>query len=111
MVARWACFTAGFWLVLAPLLLGHPSVGVVLHDVGAGTLACTLALASFPWPALRRAVVLPAAWLLAAPHLMAWGSALADANQRIAGAVLLVAALAPGPRPASRPAERPGMAA
>jgi hypothetical protein len=111
MVARWACFAAGFWLVLAPLLLGHPSVGLVLHDVAAGTVACALALASVPWPALRRAALLPAAWLLAAPSLVAWGSAPASAGQRVAGAVLLVASLVPGPRPTPRPAARPGMAA
>lgn len=111
MAARWACFAAGFWLVLAPLVLGHPSVGLVLHDVAAGTLACTLALASFPWPRLRRAALLPAAWLLAAPSLVAWGWPRADASQRVAGALLLVAALVPGSRSASRPASRPGMAA
>lgn len=111
MVARWACFAAGFWLVLAPLLLGHPSVGSVLHDVGLGMLSCTLALASFRWAALRRAAALPAVWLLAAPRLLAWESALVGWNQRIAGLVLLLAALAPSPRRASRPAARAGMAA
>jgi hypothetical protein len=106
MVARWTCFAAGIWLVLAPLLLGHPTVGLVLHDVCLGTLACILALASFRSPPARRAAAVPAAWLLAAPWVVAWGSAAAGAGQRAAGLVLLLAALAPAPRPARRPAER-----
>ena len=111
MVARWACFAAGLWLVLAPLLLGHPSVGAVLHDVGLGMLACSLGLASFRRPTLRRAAALPAAWLLAAPDALAWESALVGWDQRVAGAVLLLAALFPSPRRASSPAARAGMAA
>jgi hypothetical protein len=109
MVARWTCFAAGLWLVLAPLLLGHPTPGLVLHDVALGNLICALALISFRWAPGRRAIALPAAWLLAAPGAMGWGSALAGASQRAAGAILLLAALAPPPRRASRAA--PGMAA
>jgi hypothetical protein len=104
MVARWTCFAAGIWLMLAPLVLGHPTVGLVLHDVCLGTLISALALASFRWPLARRAAILPAAWLLAAPSVVAWGSALANRSQRIAGLVLLLAGLAPSPRPVRRPA-------
>lgn len=110
MVARWTCFAAGFWLVLAPLLLGHPSVGLVIHDVALGTLSCALSLAAIRWPPARLGVLLPASWLLVAPTFLAQVPGTAAVSQRIAGALLLLSALAPTPRPASRPA-RAGIAA
>ena len=72
MRARWASFSVGLWLVLAPLLLGDLSVGHVLHDVTLGLLVSVGALASLEWPAVRFALAVPAIWLVLSRGAMGW---------------------------------------
>lgn len=89
MIARWACFAAGLWLVLAPLVLGYGSLGPILHGVAVGTLVCIGALAAIEWPASRFALALPAVWLLVTGPRSA--DVAAAAAEVAAGALLLVA--------------------
>jgi hypothetical protein len=98
MVARWASFGVGLWLVFAPLLLGYAAAGAVLHDVGVGLLVCVATLAALEWPAARYAHYLPAAWLLGAPRALGFESSTVAANQLAAGAVLALLAAVPSGR-------------
>jgi hypothetical protein len=109
MMARWASFAVGLWLLLAPLVLGHDEVGAVLHDVGLGLLVCVGTLAALEWPAARLGQLAPALWLVAAPRVLAFESATVTANQVASGAVLAMLALVPGGRlaPRSRDAATP----
>jgi hypothetical protein len=98
MVARWASFAVGLWLILAPLVLGHAEVGPVLHEVAVGLAVCVGTLASLEWPAARLGQLAPALWLLAAPRLLGFESPRVIANELAAGAVLAVLAVIPGGR-------------
>ena len=95
MRARWASFAIGLWLLLAPLLLGYPTVKAVLHDVTLGTLVCAAALAALEWPLARFALGLLAAWILTAANALAWGSRTVIANELAAGVALLLLSLVP----------------
>jgi hypothetical protein len=100
MRARWASFAVGFWLIVAPLVLGHRQVAAVLHDVALGLLVCVGALAAMEWPHARFAVAAPGAWLLVAGRALGWGSTLAAANELAAGAAVILLALVPQGRTA-----------
>jgi hypothetical protein len=102
MVARWASFAVGLWLILAPLVLGYDEVGAVLHEVAIGLAVCVGTLAALEWPAARYGQLAPALWLLAAPRVLAFESARVGANELAAGAVLAVLAVIPGGRLAQR---------
>ena len=102
MVARWASFAVGLWLVFAPLVLGHAQVGAVLHDVAIGLAVCVGTLVALEWPAARLGQLAPALWLLVAPRVLAFESARVGANDLAAGAVLAVLAVIPGGRLGSR---------
>jgi hypothetical protein len=100
MYARWGSFAIGMGLILAPLALGYDSVGPILHDIALGLLVCVATVAALEWPAARFALTAPALWLV-------WtGRASADRAAAIAeivsGALLLVLALVPSARLASR---------
>ncbi len=95
MLARWASFTVGLWLLLAPLVLGYPTVRAVLHDVALGTLVSTAALAALEWPLARFALALLAAWLLTAANALGWSSRTVIANELAAGVALLLLSLVP----------------
>ena len=90
MVARWASFATGLWLVFAPLVLGYPQAAAVLHDVAIGLLVCVAALAALEWPLARFVQLLPGLWLLGAPRALGFESEVVVANQ-LASGVLLVA--------------------
>lgn len=64
MWARWGTFAVGMGLIMAPLAIGYPEVGLALLDVALGLLACILSLAALDAPVLRFMNLLPAAWLL-----------------------------------------------
>lgn len=98
MYARWSTFAVGMALVLAPLLLGYPDVGAILHDVTMGVLACVLTLAALDQPALRFLHLLPAAWLIWTGHRD--GGSTAARAELVLGALLLVAAAVPRARAA-----------
>jgi hypothetical protein len=102
MVARWASFGAGLWLILAPLVLGHDSVGAVLHEVALGLVVCVGTLAALEWPAARLAQLAPALWLVVAPRLVDFDSAIVTANEVATGVVLGLLAIVPGGRLAAR---------
>jgi hypothetical protein len=110
MFARWASFGVGLWLVFAPLVLGYPAAGAVLHDVGVGVLVCVATLAALDWPTARFAVYLPAAWLLGAPSTLGFESDTVAANQLAAGVVLALLAAFPSGRLARRAAGGVGAA-
>jgi hypothetical protein len=95
MRARWASFVVGLWLILAPLVLGYPTVSAVLHDVALGLLVSVGALAALEWPAARFAMAGPAAWLLVAPDAVGWGSRVVAANELASGVAVLALALVP----------------
>ena len=95
MRARWASFAIGFWLIVAPLVLGHREVAAVLHDVALGLLVCVGALAAMEWPHARFAVAAPGAWLIIAGRTLGWGSAVTAANELAAGAAIILLALVP----------------
>src|SRR6266542_2074141 len=59
MPARWGSFAIGLGLILAPLVLGYGSPGLVVHDVAMGLLVCVATLAAFEWPRARFALALP----------------------------------------------------
>ena len=96
MVARWTSFGVGLWLALAPLLLGYGAVGPILHGVAVGLLVCVVALAAHEHPRARRLLAAPALWLLATARLSS--DPTAAAVELGSGALLAVAALAPGAR-------------
>jgi hypothetical protein len=95
MRARWASFAIGLWLLLAPLVLGYPTVRAVLHDVTLGTVVCATVLAAMEWPPARFAIALLAAWLLTAANTLGWGSRTVIANELAAGVALLLLSLVP----------------
>jgi hypothetical protein len=95
MRARWASFAIGFWLLVAPLVLGHRDVAAVLHDVALGLLVCVGALAAMEWPQARFALAAPGAWLVVAGKALGWGDGLVAANELAAGAAVLLLALVP----------------
>jgi hypothetical protein len=95
MRARWVTFGLGLWLILAPLVLGYPSVLAVLHDVALGMLVCVGTLAALEWPMARFALALPGAWLLHAPDAFAWGSRVVAANELACGIVVIGLAVVP----------------
>jgi len=102
MPARWGSFAIGMGLIVAPLLLGYRSPGLVLHDVAMGLLVCVAALAAFEWPRARFAMAIPALWLVAAGR--GSGDAAAATAELGAGGLLLALALVPSARRAPRPA-------
>lgn len=95
MRARWISFALGLWLILAPLVLGYPTVTAVLHEVALGLLVCVATLAALEWPIARFAVTLPALWLVVAAHFLDPGSAVVTANEVVVGTLTLVLALFP----------------
>ncbi len=95
MLARWASFATGLWLILAPLVLGYTSAVAVLHDVALGLLVCVGTLAALEWPAVRFALAAPAVWLFAAPEIVVWASAGVRENELASGLTLLALALVP----------------
>ena len=95
MRARWASFAIGLWLLLAPLVLGYPSVRAVLHDIALGTIVCGAALAALEWPLARLALALLAVWLLIAANALGWSSRTVVANELAAGVALLLLSLVP----------------
>jgi hypothetical protein len=98
MLARWASFGVGLWLLLAPLVLGYPSVAAVLHDVGLGFLVCVGTLAAMEWPLARFALAIPAAWLLRASDAIRWPSSVISANELACGLAVLALAVVPNGR-------------
>ena len=95
MRARWASFCVGMWLILAPLVLGYPTVLAVLHDVALGLLVCIGTLAALEWPLARFTLAAPALWLLRAPGALDWGSSTVAANELACGVAVLLLALVP----------------
>ncbi len=93
-------FGIGFWLIVAPLVLGHGAVAAVLHDVALGLLVCVGALAAMEWPHARFALAAPGAWLLVAGRALGWGPGLASTSEMAAGAAVLLLALVPQGRSA-----------
>ncbi|GEJ56732.1 hypothetical protein AMYX_14730 [Anaeromyxobacter diazotrophicus] len=95
MRARWATFAVGLWLMLAPLVLGYPTVAAVLHDVALGLLVSVGTLAALEWPLVRFALAAPAIWLLAAADALGFGSRTVTANELASGVAVLLLALVP----------------
>ncbi len=102
MPARWGSFAIGLGLILAPLVLGYGSPGLVVHDVAMGLLVCVATLAAFEWPRARFALAIPALWLVAAGRTS--GDAAAAAAELGAGGLLLALALVPSTRRTPHPA-------
>jgi len=107
MRARWASFAVGLWLIIAPLVLGYPTVGTVLHEVALGILVCMGTLAALEWPLARFALAVPALWLLIASDAFEWISPMVGANELASGLLVLVLALVPSGRLAGAPAKVP----
>jgi hypothetical protein len=106
MRARWVSFAVGLWLMLAPLILGYPTVASVLHEVALGLLVCVGTLAALEWPLLRFALAVPGAWLLAAADTLGWGSRLVTTNELVSGVAVLLLSLVPSGKVAvARPAK------
>jgi hypothetical protein len=101
MPARWGSFGIGLGLMLAPLVLGYGTPGVVLHDVAMGLLVCVATLAALEWPRARFAMAAPALWLVATGRTS--GDATAGATELTAGGLLLALALVPSARRVPRP--------
>jgi hypothetical protein len=95
MRARWGSFALGLWLILAPLVLGYPTVTAVLHEIALGLLVCVATLAALEWPIARFAVTLPAIWLIVAGHFLDPGSARVTANEVVSGTLAFILALIP----------------
>ncbi len=95
MRARWVSFALGLWLILAPLVLGYPTVTAVLHEIALGLLVCVATLAALEWPVARFAVTLPAVWLILAAHFLDPGSAVVTANEVVTGVLAFGLALVP----------------
>jgi hypothetical protein len=98
MRARWASFGVGLWLILAPLVLGYPTVLAVLHDVALGILVCVGTLAALEWPLARFALAIPAGWLLRAPEAIHWPSGAISANELACGIAVLALSVVPSSR-------------
>jgi hypothetical protein len=98
MLARWSSFGVGLWLILAPLILGYPTVLAVLHDVALGILVCVGTLAALEWPHARFALALPAAWLVRAPGAIHWPSGTVAANELACGIAVLALSVVPSSR-------------
>src|SRR5512138_1324806 len=90
MYARWASFSVGLALVLAPLVLGYGALGPILHDVALGLLVCILALATVEWPGAAFVLLGAAGWLVLAGH--AARDARPAAAALAAGVLVLLAA-------------------
>jgi hypothetical protein len=105
MRARWATFAVGLWLLLAPLVLGYPTVASVLHEVALGLLVCVGALAAMEWSAARICLVVPALWLLTAWDAIDWGSRAVAGNELACGFAILALALVPSGKTADAPAK------
>jgi hypothetical protein len=105
MRARWATFAVGLWLILAPLVLGYPTVASVLHEVALGLLVCVAALAAMEWPVARIGLAAPALWLLAAWDAIHWGSRTVAGNELACGLAILALALVPSAKTADAPAK------
>jgi hypothetical protein len=95
MRARWISFAAGTWLILAPLVLGYPSVAAVLHEVALGLLVCVGTLAALEWPRARFLNLVPGAWLLVAARLVWWSSPRVTVNEIACGVLVIGLALVP----------------
>jgi hypothetical protein len=95
MRARWASFAIGLWLILAPLVLGYPTVSAVLHEVALGLLVCVGTLAALEWPLARLAMTLPALWLVTSGARIDWGGQVVAANELACGVAVLLLALVP----------------
>jgi hypothetical protein len=96
MVARWATFAVGLWLLLAPLVLGYGAVGPILQDVAMGLLVCVGTLAALDWPPFRFALLVPAAWLVRPGR--GGGDPDAAIAELVSGVLLAVLTLVPSPR-------------
>jgi hypothetical protein len=105
MGARWASFAVGLWLIAAPLVLGYPTVGSVLHEVALGLLVCIGALVAMERPLARIGLAVPALWLLAAWSAVDWGSRAVADNELACGLATLALALVPGGKAADAPAK------
>ncbi len=107
MRARWVTFAVGLWLILAPLLLGYPTVAAVLHDVALGMLVCVGTLAALEWPRARFAVVVPGLWLAIGTCAVGWDAHVVASNQLLSGVAILALALVPSGKvaPARAPAK------
>ena len=105
MRARWASFVVGLWLMLAPLVIGYPTVASVLHEVALGLLVCVAALAAMEWPLARVGLAVPAVWLLAAWDAIDWGSRAVAGNELACGLAILALALVPSGKAADAPAK------
>jgi len=101
MRARWTTFALGLWLILAPLVLGYPTVTSVLHDIALGLLVCVGTLAALEWPIARFGIIVPALWLVIAAQLLDPGSRVVTANEVVSGAAVLLLALVPSGRVAA----------
>jgi hypothetical protein len=112
MPARWGSFAVGMGLIVAPLLLGYPEAGAILHDVAVGLLVCIASLAALDWPRARFANGLPAIWLVVVGR--AADDSRIAAAELSAGALLLALALVPSARRVPRalaPPRRAGVRA
>ena len=98
MVARWSSFSAGLWLLIAPLVLGYASPAAVLHDVALGVAVCVASLAALEWPSARYALLAPAAWLITAPSALGWEQSTVGTNELALGIAVAVLAVVPGGR-------------
>jgi hypothetical protein len=95
MRARWASFAIGLWLILAPLVLGYPTVSAVLHEIALGVLVCVVTLAALEWPSARLTLTLPALWLVTSGARIDWGGQVVAANELACGVGVLLLALVP----------------
>ncbi len=98
MGARWATFTVGLALILAPLALGYAALGPVLHEVALGLFVCVATLAALEWPATRFCLAAPGIWLLLAPRLLGWQQPVVQMTELCAGALLVLLAPVPSVR-------------
>jgi hypothetical protein len=105
MRARWASFVVGLWLMLAPLVVGYPTVASVLHEIALGLLVCVGALAAMEWPLARIGLAVPGLWLLTAWDAIDWGSRAVAGNELACGLAILALALVPSGKAADAPAK------
>ncbi|MFT3917806.1 MAG: hypothetical protein QM704_28095 [Anaeromyxobacteraceae bacterium] len=105
MIARWASFGVGLWLMLAPLVLGYGSVAPILQGVAVGCLVCIATLVALDHPRARFGLAGVGLWLA----LDARGGT--DAQAAVAslgaGALLFLLSFVPSaPRAAARAGAR-----
>jgi hypothetical protein len=96
MIARWASFGVGMWLLLAPLLAGYRSVAAILQGVAVGTLVCVATLAALDWPRARFGLAGLALWIALDGRTAA--DSAAAAVSVASGTVLFVLSLVPSAR-------------